>query len=225
MRGRAGRVRAVGLGGQLRWTASAATRGGRRSHRARGIAGGQRQSRPGRRRLRLISARRCSSRTRRRCEPRVGLVGLLGVGGATASRRSSARRCRAAARFRHCERCSSASTVSTVPASRGERARRTRSRCDSSRAVVAPRSMLSWTRESVVLTCWPPGPEDRENRSISSAAGTVSPRGAPGPGFTRRSSIPPVSRTDDRGGRQRPPGRTLVGACRPRYGRLLVGHR
>lgn len=32
----------------------------------------------------------------------------------------------------------------------------------------------SWTRLSEVFTCWPPGPEERENRQPSSAAGIVS---------------------------------------------------
>ena len=43
-------------------------------------------------------------------------------------------------------------------------------------------SKESSTRLSVVLTDWPPGPEDRENRSRSSPAGITSQL------FTRRSS-------------------------------------
>lgn len=33
---------------------------------------------------------------------------------------------------------------------------------------------MSSTLLSEVLTCWPPGPEDRENRQLSSAAGITS---------------------------------------------------
>ena len=40
---------------------------------------------------------------------------------------------------------------------------------------------------SAVFTDWPPGPEERENCSTSSAAGITRPRGSPGPGRTRRS--------------------------------------
>src|SRR5690606_37993065 len=59
-----------------------------------------------------------------------------------------------------------------------------------SRAVVVARSRLSCTRESVVLTPCPPGPEARENCSPSSDAGTVRPSGAPGPAGTNRSFTP-----------------------------------
>ena len=71
---------------------------------------------------------------------------------------------------------------------------RTRSRWTSLNAVVVPKSSLSCTRESVVSTPWPPGPEARENCSTSSSAGTLRPRGAPAPGGTYRSSTRSVCR-------------------------------
>ena len=48
-------------------------------------------------------------------------------------------------------------------------------------------SSSSSTRLSAVLTPWPPGPDDRENRSTSRSPGTVRPCGTPGPGGTTRS--------------------------------------
>ena len=48
--------------------------------------------------------------------------------------------------------------------------------------VADERSSDNWTRESVVLTPCPPGPDDRENRSTSSPPGTTTPAGMPGPG-------------------------------------------
>ena len=53
-------------------------------------------------------------------------------------------------------------------------------------AVVAATSQLSSTRESVVLTPWPPGPLDRENRHPSSAPGMRTES------LTRRSSTCPA---------------------------------
>src|SRR5699024_6009942 len=111
------------------------------------------------------------------------------------------------------ERCSAAVTVRTVPASFPDSSASTRLRWISSNAVVVARSRLSWTRESAVLTPWPPGPEAWENCSCSSASGTRRPWGAPGPGATRRSSMPPVWPT-------RRPGCASVG----REGRPLVPH-
>jgi len=78
--------------------------------------------------------------------------------------------------------------VSTVPESLSASRSRMRSRWTSLSAVVARTSKLSCTRESAVLTPWPPGPEDRENCSTNSPAGTLIPRGAPGPGGTCKSS-------------------------------------
>lgn len=141
----------------------------------------------GGRRLRLVSDRLRFASSRRRRDAFVGRVGRRTTGGTTASRRRAARRCLAAVRFRCCERCSAASMVSTVPVVLSARCSRARARWVSLRADVVPRSKLSCTRESVVLTPCPPGPDARENCSTSSAAGTVRPRGAPGPGRTCRS--------------------------------------
>lgn len=110
-------------------------------------------------------------------------------GGATASRRRAARRSRAATRFCRWERCSAALMVSTVPEILGASRSSTRVRWMSFNAVVVLTSRWSCTRESAVLTLWPPGPEERENCSTSSRAGTLRPWGAPGPGGTRTSSM------------------------------------
>jgi len=148
-------------------------------------------------RLRLVSERNRFPSSRRRREPIVGRVGRRVTGGANASRRTAARRCLAAVRFSRWERCSEALMVSTVPESRPASRSRARSRWTSLRAVVVPRSRLSCTRESAVLTPWPPGPDDRENCSTSSPAGIRRPPGAPGPGGTCRSSTRLLSRNSD----------------------------
>ena len=85
---------------------------------------------------------------------------------------SAASRSSAASRLRSCERRSDAVTVivavderrAEAPAGPGPLGRR-------SSAAERSRSHDSSTRESVVLTCWPPAPDDRENRHASSAAG------------------------------------------------------
>ena len=102
-------------------------------------------------------------------------------------RMASTSRSRAADRLRRWERNSAASMVIVVPARRLSRRENSRSRCSGVRAVLAPMSKLSWTRESVVLTPWPPGPDARANFSLSSRSGRISPCGIPGPGGTRRS--------------------------------------
>lgn len=48
-----------------------------------------------------------------------------------------------------------------------------RSRSDSGMLGDVARSKMSCTRESVVFTPWPPGPDDRENRQDSSERGIV----------------------------------------------------
>ena len=52
-------------------------------------------------------------------------------------------------------------------------------------------SMESWTLLSVVLTPWPPGPDDFANRSVRSAAAMTAPSGIPGPGAMVRSFMQP----------------------------------
>src|SRR5699024_3103755 len=63
----------------------------------------------------------------------------------------------------------------------------TRARCTALRKDARARSKLSCTREAEVLTCGPPGPEDRENCSVSLPAGMTRPAGMPGPAGTRTS--------------------------------------
>jgi hypothetical protein len=85
-------------------------------------------------------------------------------------------RSRAAARFWSCPRCSLAVTVRTPPArrpcSRQSILLRSHSGTDRDRA----RSKDSSTRLSAVFTPCPPGPEDREKRSLKSAADTTNVR-------------------------------------------------
>lgn len=153
----------------------------------------------GLRRSRLMLDRRFLASSRRRCDARVGLVARRGTGGMIASRIISARRLRAAARLRCCNRCSAEVTVRTPSANREDSRSRTRARWISLSAVVVEISRLNWTRESDVLTPCPPGPPECENRSVSSEAGIVIPRGAPGPGGTCKSSMPlslPHARAD-----------------------------
>ncbi len=90
----------------------------------------------------------------------------------------------AASRLRSCERRSDAATVIVPSTSAAPRRRRARDRCASVSAVELARSHVSSTRESVVLTCWPPAPDEREKRHVSSAAGIVTV------GPTRTSSMP-----------------------------------
>ena len=129
-----------------------------------------------------------------RGNPGVGLVGTRGGGGgAIASRSSAASRARAASRFISWLRSPSAATVITPSASRAASRARARSRSRSGRTVERATSNESSTRLSVVLTDWPPGPEERENRSRSSPAGITSQL------FTRRSSAMPLRMADAAG--------------------------
>ena len=66
------------------------------------------------------------------------------------------------------------------------------------RAVLVDTSYSSSTRLSVVLTDCPPGPEEREKRSVSSPAGIVRPPGSPGPEVTLRSVPGPPTSGHDR---------------------------
>ena len=102
----------------------------------------------------------------------------VGAAGASASRSWSARRSRAATRLRCCERCSEA-TIAHRRRAAGEHAGPAGRR---SSAVEAATSYSSSTRLSVVLTDWPPGPDERLNRSTSSASRDHQPVGEPGPG-------------------------------------------
>ncbi|MFK4596591.1 transposase [Streptomyces pristinaespiralis] len=92
-------------------------------------------------------------------------------GGAVASASRDASRTAAVSRFRHCERCSEARTAITPPTIRPASRSSARSFQTGGSASVLARSKRSSTCESLVLTCWPPGPEDREKRHMSSASG------------------------------------------------------
>ena len=125
---------------------------------------------------------------------------------APAARRTSvASRSRAARRLASWVRCSDAATVSTPSTSRPASWSSTRRRTWSGRAEPAA-SHTSSTRESVVFTPWPPGPEDRLNRSLSSDPGITRVR------VTGRSSGTGPS-SGARGRFHHPGGET--GACRP----------
>ena len=100
----------------------------------------------------------------------------LGAGAIAAERISPSLRS-ASSRFWSCDRCALALTVSTPLTRRGpSRSSALRLRCSGS-AVVWARSKTSSTRESVVFTPCPPGPDEREKRQLTSAAGiTDDPR-------------------------------------------------
>lgn len=61
--------------------------------------------------------------------------------------------------------------MSTPSVSRSARRSRARSFHTGGSASVAARSKRSSTWLSLVFTCWPPGPEEREKRHLSSASG------------------------------------------------------
>src|SRR5215211_7312984 len=82
----------------------------------------------------------------------------------------------AASRLRSCERCSDALTVRTPSTSRRESRSITRARWIGPSALVPATSTLRSTRESAVLTDWPPGPEERLNRHVSSRSGITTER-------------------------------------------------
>ena len=124
------------------------------------------------RRLSLMPERRFLPRNRRVTEPLVGVVGRRGGGdGAIAWRSSWIKRDCAAWRLRHWERCS-LTAITTAPSTSWP-VNRCKARCRrgaGSEGVVA-RGNTNSTRESVVFTLCPPGPEEREKRHTSSLAG------------------------------------------------------
>jgi hypothetical protein len=136
--------------------------------------------------LRFVCARRRLSSSRRCLAARLGLVATRGrAGAAIASRSTAARRSRAASRFSSWLRSREAAIVSTPSDSRLASLPRARSRASSGRLGDLSTSNESSTRLSVVLTDWPPGPDEREKRSSSSPPGMTSQL------FTRRSSGTP----------------------------------
>ena len=110
----------------------------------------------------LVSLRRRLEAKRSSREARLGLVFLRGLGGAAACLTSSLRRSRASCRFCSWDRyCWASMTripslVIRLPAS-FERRRRTVSGSDGEPAT----SKRSWTAVDTLLTCCPPGPDDR----------------------------------------------------------------
>ncbi|MBE1459076.1 hypothetical protein H4W79_003290 [Nocardiopsis terrae] len=111
---------------------------------------------------------------RRRFADRLGLVlRRSGGGGSIASANTRARRSRASTRLRTWERCVCTDTVNTPPTRRPARRSRARARRVAPKALQEATSNDSDTRVSEVLTCCPPGPEDRENRHVNASAGTV----------------------------------------------------
>jgi hypothetical protein len=100
----------------------------------------------------------------------VGRVARRCLGTASAIASRSAKRARANSRFRACERSSWA-----IATTRGPTRARMRSRCVSVSACEACTSKLASTREAVTLACWPPGPEERLARTVTSDSGIVSP--------------------------------------------------
>ena len=98
-------------------------------------------------------------------------VGRRGLGGTTAWVTSSSSRTRAASRLRCCERKRDDTTV-IAPSTSRERSRWAASSFWSAVSTVVPVSdQVSSTRVSVVLTCWPPAPDERENRQVISLSG------------------------------------------------------
>ena len=109
---------------------------------------------------------------RRSAEALVGRVGRRARGGgAVASFSTSTSRCSAALRFCNCDLCSDA-VITKHPSTNLDSSRaKARVRRCSLNAREFKRSNTNWTLESVVLTLWPPGPDDLENFHVSSACG------------------------------------------------------
>ena len=136
-----------------------------------------------RRRSRFTSERRRFWAILRSTAAFVGRVRRRGRGGgAIAALRTSTSRPSAASRFRACERCSDATTVRTPSTSRPARRSSARARRDGPKAEELATSKSNSTRESVVFTPCPPGPDERENRQTNSDSGITLERTRTGPG-------------------------------------------
>jgi DNA-binding transcriptional ArsR family regulator len=96
----------------------------------------------------------------------------------------------AAWRFRNCERFSAATIVMTPPTSRPARRSSARARRVGPNAAELATSKSNSTRESVVFTPCPPGPDDRENRQTNSDSGITLERTRSGPGTRQGCSLP-----------------------------------
>ena len=129
----------------------------------------------GRCRCRFVADRCSFAARRRRFEPRVGLVARRRAGsGARPSATTSASFVRAISRLRSWDRRSEAVTVITPATRRRPRRVTSSNRWSSESTAESPTFHESSTRLSEVLTCWPPGPDERENRQPSSDEGIVS---------------------------------------------------
>ena len=167
---------------------------------------------------------------------RTGASGVCVRGTASAPCRRRARRSRASARLRVCDRSSCATATTRGP----ERASR-RARWASVSEAEASTSKIASTRDAVTFACWPPGPDERLVRSVTSERGIESspltrsapgrPQARPSPALTSslrmtraspgpcparpRASARPGPHTHPcrpRSGRWRPPGRRC-GPC------------
>lgn len=115
---------------------------------------------PSGRRRRFVSDRRRFAASLRSFDAAVGFVfRRRGGGGAAAVASVAASRSRAASRLRYWDRCSDAEIVRTPSTRRRERRWSARARWIGPSAVLFATSKLSSTRESVVLTLCPPGPD------------------------------------------------------------------
>ena len=129
----------------------------------------------GRCRCRFVADRCSFAARRRRFDPRVGLVARRRAGsGARPSATRSASLTSASSRLRSWDRRSEAVTVITPATRRRPRRVMSSSRCSSESTADSTTFHESSTRLSEVLTCWPPGPDERENRQPSSDDGIVS---------------------------------------------------
>ena len=123
-----------------------------------------------------LVADRCFLASRRRTfDPRVGLVRRRTAGPRSSPRATaSASFARAISRLRSWDRCSDAVTTSDPAIRRCPRRWSSIARCSSDSTAECATFQDSATRLSVVFTCCPPGPEEREKRQTSSEAGIVS---------------------------------------------------
>jgi len=161
-------------------------------------------------RRRFVAPRPFFSLIRRSVAPFVGFVGRRARGaGANAPSRTCASRNSASRRFCSCARDSEAVMTRHPPVSRGPSRCIARSRRRSGMLGDLARSKMSSTRESVVFTPWPPGPDERENRHESSERGIVTD-----PRTTISSAMAPICPKKSQRTRRPPFGRVDVAAER-----------
>src|SRR5690606_18424613 len=159
----------------------------------------------------LMAERRLLFSRRRSLTARGTFFGMRFFGGgAVASASSMASRVRAASRLRAWERNSSARTVRTPRTRRPARRSSARALRCSGRDGEFATSKDSSAAVALVLTCCPPGPEEREKRQRSSDSGieteplTCTPLSGASPG------MPPLSQAVVILSSEYPPGRTVL---------------